>query len=111
VAEFVGLTNRIDGTAGGGVVNVLGTPVPLLEGSVESGPVKALVRPENVRLTRADDGVARVAAVSFLGSLCRAQVTMPDESLVVARCRPPMPTTSPRTASARAVPAPVSRWD
>ena len=38
VAEFVGLTNRIDGTAGGGVVNVLGTPVPLLEGSVESGP-------------------------------------------------------------------------
>ena len=85
VAEFVGLTNRIDGTAGGGTVNVLGTPVPLLEGSVESGPVKALVRPENVRLTRADDGVARVAAVSFLGSLCRAQVTMPDELLVVAQ--------------------------
>ena len=85
VAEFVGLTNRIDGTAGGGMVNVLGTPVPLLEGSVESGPVKALVRPENVRLTRADDGTARVAAVSFLGSLCRAQVTMPDESLVVAQ--------------------------
>ncbi len=85
VAEFVGLTNRIDGTAGGGMVNVLGTQVPLLEGSVESGPVKALVRPENVRLTRADDGTARVAAVSFLGSLCRAQVTMPDESLVVAQ--------------------------
>jgi putative spermidine/putrescine transport system ATP-binding protein len=85
VAEFVGLTNRIDATAAGGVVNVLGKAVPLLEGSAQSGPVKALVRPENVRLARADDGTARVAAVSFLGSLCRAQVTMPDESLVVAQ--------------------------
>jgi putative spermidine/putrescine transport system ATP-binding protein len=85
VAEFVGLTNRIDGTAAAGVVTVLGTPVPLLEGSAEAGPVKALVRPENVRLTRADDGVARVAVVSFLGSLCRAQVTLPDGTLVVAQ--------------------------
>jgi putative spermidine/putrescine transport system ATP-binding protein len=85
VAEFVGLTNRIDGTAAGGVVNVLGTAVPLLEGSADGGPVKALVRPENIRLARSDDGTARVAAVSFLGSLCRAQVTMPDESLVVAQ--------------------------
>ena len=33
----------------------------------------------------ADDGDARVAAVSFLGSLCRAQVTLPDETLVVSQ--------------------------
>jgi putative spermidine/putrescine transport system ATP-binding protein len=85
VAEFVGLTNRIRGTAGGGVVNVLGTPVPLLDRSAQSGQVEALVRPENVRLVPADDGTARVAAVSFLGSLCRAQVTLPDETLVVAQ--------------------------
>jgi putative spermidine/putrescine transport system ATP-binding protein len=85
VAEFVGLTNRIPGTAGGGVVNVLGTTVPLLDGSAQSGQVQALVRPENVRLVPADDGTARVAAVSFLGSLCRAQVTLPDETLVVAQ--------------------------
>jgi len=85
VAEFVGLTNRIPGTASGGVVNVLGTPVPLLDGSAQSGQVQALVRPENVRLVPADDGTARVAAVSFLGSLCRAQVTLPDETLVVAQ--------------------------
>jgi putative spermidine/putrescine transport system ATP-binding protein len=85
VAEFVGLTNRIAGTAAGGVVNVLGTPVPLLDGSAQSGPVQALVRPENVRLVPAEDGTARVAAVSFLGSLCRAQVTLPDETLVVAQ--------------------------
>ncbi len=85
VAEFVGLTNRIAGTASGGVVNILGTPVPLLDGSAQSGQVQALVRPENVRLVPADDGTARVAAVSFLGSLCRAQVTLPDETLVVAQ--------------------------
>jgi putative spermidine/putrescine transport system ATP-binding protein len=85
VAEFVGLTNRIPGTASGGVVNILGTPVPLLDGSAQSGQVQALVRPENVRLVPADDGTARVAAVSFLGSLCRAQVTLPDETLVVAQ--------------------------
>jgi putative spermidine/putrescine transport system ATP-binding protein len=85
VAEFVGLTNRIRGTAASGVVNVLGTAVPLLEGSAQSGPVQALVRPENVRLAPADDGTARVVAVSFLGSLCRAQVTLPDGTLVVAQ--------------------------
>ena len=85
VAEFVGLTNRLPGTAAGGVVDLLGTPVPLLEGSAQTGEVQALVRPENVRLARSDDGTARVAAVSFLGSLCRAQVTLPDETLVVAQ--------------------------
>jgi putative spermidine/putrescine transport system ATP-binding protein len=85
VAEFVGLTNRIIGTAAGGAVNVFGTNVPLLEGSAQTGQVQALVRPENVRLSPAEDGSARVAAVSFLGSLCRAQVTLPDDTLVVAQ--------------------------
>jgi putative spermidine/putrescine transport system ATP-binding protein len=85
VAEFVGLTNRLPGTAANGMVEVLGTPVPLLEGSAQSGRVDALVRPENIHLTEAEDGTARVAAVSFLGSLCRAQVTLPDETLVVAQ--------------------------
>jgi putative spermidine/putrescine transport system ATP-binding protein len=45
----------------------------------------ALVRPENVRVDPADDGTARVVAVSFLGSMCRAQVTLRDETLVVAQ--------------------------
>jgi putative spermidine/putrescine transport system ATP-binding protein len=85
VAEFVGLTNRIPGTAAGGSVDVLGTAIPLLDGSAQSGRVNALVRPENVRIVPAEDGIARVAAVSFLGSLCRAQVTLPDETLVVAQ--------------------------
>ncbi len=85
VAEFVGLTNRIDGTADGSVVNVLGTSMPLLPGSADRGPVKALVRPEHVRLVPKADASARVAAVSFLGSLCRAQVHLHDDTLVVAQ--------------------------
>ena len=85
VAEFVGLTNRIPGQAGGGDVEVLGTRVPLLPGSVEQGQVTALVRPEAVKLTPEDGSAARVLAVSFLGSLGRVQVQLPDGDLVVAQ--------------------------
>ena len=85
VAEFVGLTNRIPATATNGTAAILGTSVALLEGSVQSGPVQALVRPENILLTATEDGTGRVVAVSFLGSLCRAQVMLPDGTLVVAQ--------------------------
>jgi putative spermidine/putrescine transport system ATP-binding protein len=85
VAEFVGLTNRVPGKAGAGTVRVLGTSVELLPGSADRGDVTALVRPENVRLAQAADGAGRVLAVSFLGSLCRAQVSLPDETIVVAQ--------------------------
>ncbi|MBI3750826.1 MAG: ABC transporter ATP-binding protein [Chloroflexi bacterium] len=93
VAEFVGLTNRMPGTADGDRVVVGGTSVPLLPGSAGRGPVIALVRPENIRLTALTDGAAasagpgtaRVVATSFLGSLGRTQVVLPDGSLVVAQ--------------------------
>ncbi len=89
VAEFVGLTNRIPATATNGTAVILGTNVALLEGSVQSGAIQALVRPENIRLTSTEDGTGRVVAVSFLGSLCRAQVMLPDETLVVAQMSAP----------------------
>jgi putative spermidine/putrescine transport system ATP-binding protein len=85
VAEFVGLTNRIEGIADGGAVEVLGTRIELLPGSADRGQVTALVRPENLRLTPAADGTARVLAVSFLGSLCRAQVALKGGTIVVAQ--------------------------
>ena len=85
VAEFVGLTNRVAGVAHGTTVDVLGAQVPLLEGSAGPGPVTALVRPESVRLTPEADGAARVIAVSFLGSVCRAQVRLPHDEIIVAQ--------------------------
>jgi putative spermidine/putrescine transport system ATP-binding protein len=85
VAEFVGLTNRVRGTARDGRVDVLGASLPLLEGSASSGAVEVLVRPESVRLAVDPAATARVLAVSFLGSVCRAQVALPTDELVVAQ--------------------------
>jgi len=85
VAEFVGLTNRITGTAHGDVVEILGARVPLLDGSATSGEVTALVRPEAVRVRPEDGALAHVVAISFLGSLCRAQVALPSGDIVVCQ--------------------------
>ena len=85
VAEFVGLPNRISGTARDGSVDVLGPWIPLLEGSDRSGTVTALVRPEAVRLEPEPGATAHVLDVSFLGSVCRAQVGLATGELVVAQ--------------------------
>lgn len=85
VAEFVGLTNRITGTAHGDVVEILGVRVPLLAGSANSGEVTALVRPEAVRLMPEEGAPAHIVAVSFLGSLCRAQVALPSGEIAVCQ--------------------------
>jgi putative spermidine/putrescine transport system ATP-binding protein len=85
VAEFVGLTNRVRGVAADGVVDVLGARVPLLPGSAGPGPVTALVRPEAIKLAPEAGASGRVLAVSFLGSLGRVQVGLPDDTLVVAQ--------------------------
>jgi putative spermidine/putrescine transport system ATP-binding protein len=85
VAEFVGLSNRLRGEARGGVATVLGTGVPLLEGSVTEGPVTVLVRPEAVGLHPDPSGVGRVVAASFLGPIGRVQVRLPDDTLLLAQ--------------------------
>ena len=85
VAEFVGLTNRIAGRAVGDRVEVLGTSLPLLEGSAGPGPVTALVRPESVRLAPEPGSDAHVVAVSFLGSMCRVQAVLASGELIVAQ--------------------------
>ncbi len=85
MAEFVGLTNRIPAKTDGTDVDVLGRRIPLLPGASDRGVVQALVRPENVRVTPAENGSSRVLAVSFLGALCRAQVALSDETIVVAQ--------------------------
>jgi putative spermidine/putrescine transport system ATP-binding protein len=71
VAEFVGLTNRLDAAVEDGTARVLGSRVPLLEESVGRGEGVALVRPESLEVTADAAGNATVATRSFLGSLSR----------------------------------------
>src|SRR6202012_694581 len=62
VAEFVGLSNRLDGEVRGGEVTVRGRTLPLVDRNVPDGPVVALVRPEAVTMaadSSAPDGSAQ----------------------------------------------------
>ena len=74
VADFVGLMNRVPAEVVDGQVQVLGTTLPALEGSVDHGRGVALIRPEQLQLVRTSTGSARVVAVSFQGPVSRAQV-------------------------------------
>jgi putative spermidine/putrescine transport system ATP-binding protein len=76
VAEFVGLTNRLPGVAKAGMVDVLDSRVPLLDGSAESGDVTVLVRPESIQVTPSTEGNATVAALSFRGPICLLRIRL-----------------------------------
>ncbi|MFN8631941.1 MAG: ABC transporter ATP-binding protein [Chloroflexota bacterium] len=84
VAEFVGpLTGFGDGRR-----RCRGPPRPANPAAAQRhGPRLGgdAGQPENVRLALDEHGAGRVLAVSFLGSVCRAQVSLPDETIVVAQ--------------------------
>jgi putative spermidine/putrescine transport system ATP-binding protein len=87
VADFVGLTNRLNGTVRGGTVDVRGAVIPLVDPSVPDGPAVALIRPEAVTL--ASDGdmqdgplVGTVIAVAFLGATSRVTVDLGDTTVL-----------------------------
>ncbi len=86
VADFVGTTNRVASRANGATADVLGGPVPLLEGSAQ-GDVVVLLRPESVRITPVvdeDSANATVVSASFLGGHGRVVTrTDADEQVVV----------------------------
>jgi putative spermidine/putrescine transport system ATP-binding protein len=92
VAEFVGLSNRIGTEVRGRQATVLGAQVGVLDGSVEQGGGKALVRPESVRITPADSDPdpgtgsnATVVSIAFLGPFSRVQCRLHDGQIVVAQ--------------------------
>ena len=102
VAEFVGLTNKLDGTVKGGEVEVRGVRLPLVKPDTPDGPATALIRPEAVSLST--DGASAgpltgtVIAVAFLGATSRVTVDLGD-AIVLAQ----MPTAdaSAHTAGTR----------
>ncbi len=91
VADFVGVTNRLPGTASGGTATVLGSSVPLLAGSATEGPVTVLVRPEHLALdpVAASGGAhgpgpsATVVSASFLGAHGRVRARVGDHTVLV----------------------------
>jgi putative spermidine/putrescine transport system ATP-binding protein len=87
VADFVGLSNRLLGTAAGDGVEVLGTVLPLVDpgSAAGTGALTALVRPEAVELTVEPGAAGRVLSASFLGPTSRVIVAMPDDTLVTAQ--------------------------
>jgi putative spermidine/putrescine transport system ATP-binding protein len=87
VADFVGLTNRMEGNVRSGAVEVRGQSIPLVHPDVADGPATALVRPEAVSI--AGDGeaavgplVGRVIAVAFLGAVSRVTVDLGDTTVL-----------------------------
>jgi putative spermidine/putrescine transport system ATP-binding protein len=86
VAEFVGTMNRLPAELGGGgtVVTVLGTTVPAQEqeGAPASGPVHALVRPENLTVAAAEGGNGIVTSRTFLGAITRVAVLLSGDTQV-----------------------------
>jgi putative spermidine/putrescine transport system ATP-binding protein len=84
VAEFVGTMNRLPAElgAGGTVVTVLGTTVPAQEGGPSSGPVDALVRPENLTVAAAEGGDGIVTGRTFLGAVTRVAVRLSGDTEV-----------------------------
>jgi len=88
VAEFVGLTNKLQGTVRGGVVVVRGVDLPLADKSVPDGQAVALVRPEAVSVAVGAEAVesgqlsGSVIAVTFLGAISRVTVDLGDGTIM-----------------------------
>jgi putative spermidine/putrescine transport system ATP-binding protein len=85
VAEFVGTMNRLPGELGSGAasVTVLGVTVPVQPGAPASGPVDALVRPENLTVAPAADGDGIVTVRTFLGAITRVTVRLSGDTEVL----------------------------
>lgn len=83
VAEFIGLSNSLEGVVTSGKVEVLGHTLPLLRPDTANGPVRVLIRPEEVAL--APTGLpGTVISSSFLGSLRRTNVLLADGATIIA---------------------------
>jgi putative spermidine/putrescine transport system ATP-binding protein len=82
VAEFVGLTNRLNGTVTDGSVNVRGCVLPLANPATPNGQATVLVRPEAVTVTQSGPLTGTVIAVTFLGASSRITVDLGDTTVL-----------------------------
>lgn len=79
------MNNKVDVQVADGRVHLLGTSLPVADGSVLTGAGVALVRPESVRIDTDPNGQATVASVSFLGPISLIHCTFDDGTRVIAQ--------------------------
>jgi putative spermidine/putrescine transport system ATP-binding protein len=85
VAEFVGLNNKVPARVSDGRVQLLGTSVPALKGSITSGSGLAMVRPESVTVVSDPAGTSAISSVAFLGPISRVYTTLQDGVVISAQ--------------------------
>lgn len=85
VAEFVGLSNRLNALVDRSTATILGCRVPVLDGSLTSGPGLGLVRPESVSVEQESAGNASVASRAFLGPVSRVYCDLDSGESVMAQ--------------------------
>jgi len=84
VANFVGLSNRVDAELVGGRVQVFGESLQALGEPLADGPISALIRPEDIIMepTGATGVEATIVTSSFLGSLRRTSLRLADDTVL-----------------------------
>ena len=86
VARFIGATNPVPGVVRDGVVELCGTRLPILPGSVDDGPGTALIRPERIQVIPLDesDGLAgrpaTIRQMSFLGDHATVHLALAEQA-------------------------------
>ena len=91
IADFVGLSNRVEGVMSGAHVIIRGAELPIVpQGSAPAANVTALVRPEHVRLQLSEGTAstalsATVVSSGFLGSIRRTVVQFADGETLAAQ--------------------------
>ena len=89
VAEFVGLSNRLPAVAHDGYVDIFGSRLPLINAAIREGRVIAIVRPEGMSLSPADETAGdpalpgTVKLVTFQGPISRLTVVLDAGATVV----------------------------
>lgn len=89
VAQFVGISNLVEGHAVSGGLDAYGEfwPIALPAGIGPGERVTAVYRPEHIAIAREGEGLAgRVASSAFLGAVVRLTVTLESGRTVIADC-------------------------
>ena len=96
VAGFIGRTNFIEGNAGNGQIAFGSFALPALEGAPASGKVTVSVRPQSMRLSRAQGANGRpqvavtIAERAYLGEFWDYVVTPADSAMKLRVTTPPL---------------------